>query len=129
MSRKVYLASEGAYSDYQIVGAFTRREDAEKYVADGMADGVEEFELHDGPVEVVEIHRYRWFPSRLEAPYFDHTRAVERSKHPERLKAVWHDGTPMIDRWFEVSGEDWDEVHDRVNEEVGRYYEGRIPPW
>ena len=47
-AKRVYLATSGTY-DYRVQAVFTRREDAESF---GLADDVEEFELHDGPLEV-----------------------------------------------------------------------------
>jgi hypothetical protein len=49
MLRKVYVATEGAYSDFSIVGAFLNKEDAE---ACPLADGYEEFVLNDGPMDL-----------------------------------------------------------------------------
>jgi hypothetical protein len=57
----VYLAISGEYDDYQVHHVFTRREDAEAYP---LADGVEEREVHDGPVEVRDWHNLSWDPLR-----------------------------------------------------------------
>lgn len=62
---KVYLATAGEYSDYRVVQAFARREDAEAYV---LADDVEEFEVADGPIEVRSWHCLRWDPATPDAP-------------------------------------------------------------
>ena len=56
---KVYLATSGEYSDYRVRGVFTRREDAEAYA---LGDDVEEYELHNGPVEVRTWHQLSWSP-------------------------------------------------------------------
>lgn len=56
---KVYLATSGSYSDYQVLHVFTRREDAEAYP---LADEVEEFDLHEGPVETRIWHSLTWWP-------------------------------------------------------------------
>lgn len=57
---KVYVATAGEYSDFQVVGVFTRQEDAWAYE---LGDGVEEYELHDGPVEVRSWHHLVWSPN------------------------------------------------------------------
>jgi hypothetical protein len=46
---KVYVATEGAYSDYSVVGVFLNEEDAK---ACPLADGYEEFVLNDGPMDL-----------------------------------------------------------------------------
>lgn len=77
MAETVYLATAGAYSDFRVVAAFTREEDARAYE---LADDVQEFELHDGPIEVRTWHEIRWWPqlpdntdddTRIENPYED----------------------------------------------------------
>lgn len=55
---KVYLATHGAHSDYQVLHAFARREDAEAYE---LAGHVEEFELHEGPVETRAWYALEWY--------------------------------------------------------------------
>lgn len=59
MTETIYLATAGEYSDFRVVAAFTREEDARAYE---LADDVQEFELHDGPVEVRTWHEIRWWP-------------------------------------------------------------------
>lgn len=58
--RKVYLATSGEYSDYQVRGVFTHEEDARDYK---LGEHVEEYELHDGPVEVRTWHQLSWTPA------------------------------------------------------------------
>ncbi|KAB8186895.1 hypothetical protein FH608_046240 [Nonomuraea phyllanthi] len=73
---KVYLATSGAYSDYEIDHVFARREDAEAYE---LADRVEEFELHEGPVETRVWYSLTWWPDE---PDGDHE--VPMSGHGHR---------------------------------------------
>jgi hypothetical protein len=47
--QKVYVATEGAYSDFSIVGVFLNEEDAR---ACPLADDYEEFILNDGPMDL-----------------------------------------------------------------------------
>jgi hypothetical protein len=55
----VYLAVSSVNgTDYEVQAVFTRREDAEAF---GLADGVREFELHDGPLEVRTWYHLRWY--------------------------------------------------------------------
>ncbi|MBG0828536.1 hypothetical protein HS041_12230 [Planomonospora sp. ID67723] len=56
---KVYLATYGSYSDYEVRRVFARREDAEAYE---LADDVEEFEVEAGPVETRFWHTLDWYP-------------------------------------------------------------------
>jgi hypothetical protein len=56
---KVYLATAGEYSDYRVLHAFARREDAEAYK---LGEEVIELEVHDGPVEVRRWHYLNWRP-------------------------------------------------------------------
>lgn len=58
---KVYLAVSGEYSDYRVANVFARREDAENYP---LADGVEERELQEGPVEVRNWNKLWWHPGQ-----------------------------------------------------------------
>jgi hypothetical protein len=57
----VYLATSGAYSDFRVVQAFARREDAESYP---LGEEVMEMTVHDGPVEVRTWYTLRWWPTR-----------------------------------------------------------------
>lgn len=56
---KVYLATAGEYSDYRVLHAFARREDAEAYEG---GEYVEEYELLDGPIERRTWHMFWWNP-------------------------------------------------------------------
>ncbi|MER6575807.1 hypothetical protein [Nonomuraea sp. NPDC001023] len=64
---KVYLATSGPPGEYgyQVLGAFTRRKDAQAFK---LADRVEPFELWDGPVEVRDRHVITWFDSVIHGP-------------------------------------------------------------
>lgn len=42
MTQKIWVISEGCYSDYGVVAVFARREDAEEALAGGMGDDIEE---------------------------------------------------------------------------------------
>lgn len=45
----VYLVSEGSYSDYHIIAAFSNREAAEQFADEALGAGVEEYVLRDSP--------------------------------------------------------------------------------
>lgn len=45
-SRTIYAASSGSYSDYGVSCLFEQKEHAERYVAAGLAEFVEEFEIY-----------------------------------------------------------------------------------
>nr|WP_296955237.1 hypothetical protein [uncultured Mediterraneibacter sp.] len=63
---KVYIVTEGEYSDYHIVGVFATREAAEKYCAVhgnysvyGDPINIEEYELQDGSnIQCDKVYRY-----------------------------------------------------------------------
>lgn len=57
MSTTIYLATAGEYSDFRVVAAFTREEDARAYE---LADDVDEYVLHDGPIEVRPWWQIGW---------------------------------------------------------------------
>jgi hypothetical protein len=61
---KVYLATSGEYSDYCVRKVFLREEDADAYP---LADCTEEFELHEGPVDVRSWITLTWRPERADA--------------------------------------------------------------
>ena len=63
--RRVYLATSGEYSSYRVLHVFAREEDARAYEA---ADDVEEYELHDGPVDVRRWHTLHWFSWQPDGP-------------------------------------------------------------
>ena len=63
---KVYLATSGSYSDYTIDHVFAKREDAEAYE---LADSVEEFELHEGPVETRVWYSLEWYTGDPEGEF------------------------------------------------------------
>jgi hypothetical protein len=56
----VYLATAGEYSDYRVVHAFARRQDAESYK---LGDEVKEMTVRPGPVEVRTWYTLRWWPN------------------------------------------------------------------
>jgi hypothetical protein len=70
----IYLATSGEYSDYGVRHAFARKEDAEAYP---LGDHVEEYELHDGPVEVRTWHVLYWDPVQP-----DHEKEAGRYGNP-----------------------------------------------
>lgn len=53
----VYLATAGEYSDFRVLHAFARREDAESYK---LGEDVRELEVREGPVEVRTWHVLYW---------------------------------------------------------------------
>ena len=63
---KVYLATHGSYSDFEVRAVFKREADAEAYE---LGDSVEEFDLLEGPKEVRTWHRLSWRPDMPEPAY------------------------------------------------------------
>lgn len=94
---KVYLATSGEYSDYRVRRVFTRREDAEAYE---LADGVEEVEVDEGPVEVRTKHYLTW-SSWIPDREADGWAAANPSVTTDRED---YDGRPSLGhRWREES--------------------------
>jgi hypothetical protein len=73
----VYIVTSGTYSDYCILHVFARREDAEAYE---QGDRVEEFEVHDGPIEVRAWHELIWNPDAG-----DHARDARTMGNPSEV--------------------------------------------
>ena len=59
---KIYIVTDGAYSDYHIEAVFTTRENAEKYAAIHSCSYVSEWEADkakiEGEVDVCVIHKF-----------------------------------------------------------------------
>jgi len=77
MTRKVYVATAGEYSDYRVLHAFASREDAESYK---LGDDVLELEIHEGPVEVRYWYDLDW-----------------RSDKPDQSESSIRFGNPVIE--------------------------------
>lgn len=103
---KVYVATSGSYSDYRIEAVFAREEDARDFE---LGEHFEEYEVHEGPLEVRDWWTLRWFPradsSRDPIPYSS-PRAFDG--HPNYACHEWNKdaGHPML----VVSGWDRDRV-------------------
>lgn len=89
--RKIYLATAGEYSDYRVLKAFVREQEARNYP---LGDDVLELELHDGPVEVRMWHEVWWWPHEPDSPDsgFDPGNPHESHQHKD------YDGRP---KWVE----------------------------
>lgn len=93
---KVYLATHGAHSDYQVLHAFARREDAEAYE---LADDVEEFELREGPVETRDWYSLEWYTAEpdgehtVEGSFTNQTYRLTNPR-PARSRRRDYDGRP-----------------------------------
>lgn len=55
---KVYLATAGEYADYRVLRVFADKEDAEAYT---LADRVEDFEVHMGPISTHTKYYLEWY--------------------------------------------------------------------
>jgi sirohydrochlorin ferrochelatase len=85
---KVYLATEGWYSDYRVLAVFTNRTDAEE-----VGESVEEFELYESrPVPQI-VHVLESMPWNVEPRYW---REVVR---PWDYRAEWAVTRPRVDVW------------------------------
>ena len=108
---KVYLATSGEYSDYQIVHVFARREDAEAYQG---AERVEEFEVRDGPVEMRTWNTLMWHAERpdREAANFAAANPSEYSSlkdfdgRPQNVTHAWYGPPARTGPVLHVEG--WD---------------------
>ena len=126
----IYLATSGTYDDYRVQAVFTRREDAEAF---GLGDDVEEFELHDGPLETRAWHQVRWYADRPERP--GTTNDGGNPYHSDRELRIW-DGNPdrvevtRFDVFPQILVEGWDLalVRSRLDEPEGTNPPGPSAP-
>ncbi len=114
---KVYLATSGSYSDYRVVRVFLNKEDADAYP---LKDYVEEFDLHEGPVETRPWYVLKWFPDEpdgehvvestnnghyhsctLVNPREMYARHQDYDGHPNRLEHRWLNGRDSGCLWVE----------------------------
>lgn len=122
---KVYLATAGEYSDYQVVRVFARQEDAANYE---LADEWEEYEVDEGPVEVRTWHVLDWVPG---LPDREQTNAHGANPHmwsdrrdfdghPRRVEHRWLVGRPIGDQLI-VGGWDLDGVRKVYSEQRAQW--------
>jgi hypothetical protein len=114
--QKVYLATRGGISDYQILHAFARREDAEAY---HLTEDIEEYEVRTGPVEVRTLHEIAWVPGEPDS---------EETAHYPGNPIVWDhpedfDHRPVISLWGRYKREPRLIVEGFDAAEVRRVYE------
>jgi hypothetical protein len=103
---KVYVVTEGAYSDYHIEAIFANRKDAQRVVdrknapRDGDAYGeacVEEFDLRDGPLEpIIVFVRVFQDTSSYVSSLFDIEPSRAWSRETEELWWPWDDDKPRL---------------------------------
>ncbi|MGS2645871.1 hypothetical protein [Streptosporangium sp. G12] len=109
---KVYLATYGAYSDFEVVRVFARREDAEAYE---LSDDVEEFEVEEGPVETRLWHTIRWFSNEpdgehqqtihtgrtftLMNPRHEHSGRRDYDGRPRHVEHRWDSESLTVGGW------------------------------
>ncbi len=55
-----YLATSGSYSDYAVKRVFLDKALAEKYLADGLCDEIEEFEITTTKTKAIAVLRIDW---------------------------------------------------------------------
>ncbi|MGW4422544.1 DUF7336 domain-containing protein [Streptosporangium sp. NPDC004631] len=114
---KVYLATHGSHSDFEVLRVFANREDAEAYE---LADNVDEFEVGDKPVETRPWHSISWYPDE---PDGEHEREFRDGRtftltnpRPEYASCRDYDGRPnhVEHQWHPCKGsgrlyvEGWD---------------------
>lgn len=118
--RKVYLATAGEYSSYRVLHVFAREEDAADY---GLADNVEEVDLHDEPVEVrywYTLHWFSWQPDSTSNPA-EAGELRDFDGHAENISNYW--GSTLIPerRTLTVQGWDRDRVRKVYSEQRTKY--------
>lgn len=120
---KVYLATSGEYSDYRVLHAFARREDAEAYP---LADDVEEYELHEGPVEVRTRHTVHWYPEGQgwgvpgQNPNFFGA-SYDFDGRPNHVEHTWHTTPGTGNVWLVVEGWELERVQKVYSEQRAQY--------
>lgn len=121
---KVWLATSGEYSDFNVVHAFAREEDARAYE---LGDDVMEFELHDGPIEVRTWYSLVWDADRPDRPGDGmrlpnpdtSTARRDFDGHPRRAEHRWGDN--RYGRRLLVEGWDLERVHKVYSEQRAQY--------
>ncbi len=122
----IYLATSGEYSDYRVLHAFARKEDAEAYGS----DHVEEYELHDGPVEMRTWHIFYWNPGqpdheKKEGRYgnpWTYSYPRDFDGKPGNVSHRWDEhGSPPSIRTLRVEGWDLDLVKKVLSEQRAKY--------
>jgi hypothetical protein len=123
---KVYLATEGEYSDYRVLHAFARREDAEAYEG---ADRVEEFDLREGPVEMRPWHTLTWNPgigdrertsSALENPFVQ-SWPQDFDGDERNVSHAWHGPPQLTGPVLHIQGWDLDRIRKVYSEQRAQY--------
>lgn len=111
---KVWIATSGSYSDYRIVAVFTREEDADAFE---LGDSFEEYEVHEGPLEVRDWWTLRWFPQGQTGQ--DRHESVQRRAfdgHPNYARHQWQkDGRHVP--YLNVEGWDLQRVREVFSEQ------------
>jgi hypothetical protein len=134
---KIYLATSGSYSAYEVHQAFKNEEDAKAYI-DGMYEGqVEEYELWDGPVKKRKHWYLVWTSKEVDRSADGRTGAVRSIESeanvwstddddiggPVKIKVAWfvqayYDGP--IDR-LEIAGPSEEAVLKVFSEQRAQY--------
>jgi hypothetical protein len=124
---KVYLVTSGEYSDYCVLKAFAREEDAWAYP---FGDDVEEFELHAGPVEVRTWHTIRWWPDPPSGPGYrgdepnpyEHREQRDFDGNPNHARHEWTTPpNPYNPRALIVQGWELERVRKVYSEQRAQY--------
>jgi hypothetical protein len=135
---KVYLATSGSYSDYQVHHVFAREEDARAYTARLYDGDVEEYELHEGPIEVRTWHTLYWAtwqpdsqPSagRLGNPWtYSHGCPMDYDGNPRHIEIDWRDMPQFkegeglqICKQLQISGWDPDRIRKVYSEQRAQF--------
>lgn len=115
---KVYVATSGEYSDYGICHAFARQEDAQSYE---LGDAFEEFDVHDGPIEVRTQWFLYWYPQGQagQEPAV-HSRRWDFDGHPNRATHEWGKNGLHVP-FLTVSGWDRERVLKVYSEQRAQY--------
>lgn len=84
---KVWIATSGSYSDYRIEAVFTHEEDARDFE---LGEDSEEYEVHDGPLEVRDWWTLMWFPqSSHPRDPIPHAKRRAFDGHPNYARHEW----------------------------------------
>lgn len=108
--RVIYAISSGEYSDYNVHCSFERKEDAERFVAAGMGDCVEELTLFASMPQIYTVYSAR---INTEGTRFGE---LVVTSYPTTVEPTHQ---PMVSNWgFQASGPDRERV---VKSVVDRY--------
>ncbi|MFE5140326.1 hypothetical protein ACFRDV_22060 [Streptomyces fagopyri] len=126
---KAYVATSGSYSAYHVQRVFLDKALADKYLADGLCDEIEEFEITTTVTKAVAILRMDWHSANTfnDRPVGENEHSIVRREESAGQPACRHTvhRHPADSRWgasttVMVEGHDHDRVRKVLSEQVAQ---------